>query len=424
MPGGASGDGKTWWPLFFAGAHGSHVVDVDGNDYIDLVLGIGPNMLGHTDSAVVDAVHECFSSVGGAVAAGTALEVELAERIARVIPVMEQMRFVSTGTEATLMAIRAARAYTGKPRIAKFEGHYHGQHDEVLVSAFGGVAGEPRAPVAVSDCVGLNDSVERNAIILPWNDIEVVEQILTDRVDDIAALICEPIPCVPQGGEPPEEGFLQAVRELTERLGILLIFDEVVTGLRMREGSAAAHFGIAPDLMTLGKVAGGGLPVGVFGGRADVMCTVLGPDADPDRKMFQSGTFSGSPVVMAAGIALIDRLADGVAHQRADATAERLRDGLRTAAAAVDLPVQVTGISSWFGVYFTDRQIRGRRDILSNNALQARAFSIGLLGRGVFYKPAHPGFTSASHTDADIQHVLDHSAELFAAIAEHAQAGT
>jgi glutamate-1-semialdehyde 2,1-aminomutase len=409
LPGGASGDGKTWWPLYFARARGSKVSDVDGNEYIDLVLGIGPNVLGHTDPAIVAAVSECFGALGGAVAGGTALEVELAERIKRVIPAMEQMRFVTTGSEATMMAIRAARAYTGKQRIAKFEGHYHGQHDEVLISAFGGVAGELRAPVAVADCVGLNDTALRNAIVLPWNDIEAVEQILSARAGEIAALICEPVPCVPQGGEPPQEGFLPALRELTERLGILLIFDEVVTGLRMREGSASAYFGVAPDLITLGKVAGGGLPVGVYGGRAEIMCTVVGPEADPARKMFQSGTFSGSPVVMAAGIAVIDQLADGTAHERADATA---------------LPVQVTGISSWFGVYFTERKIHSRRDILSNDALQARAFSIGLLARGVFYKPAHPGFTSASHTNAEIDHVLEQSAELFTLIAQHARAGT
>src|SRR5262249_9476146 len=161
------------------------------------------------------------------------------------------------------------------------------------------------------------------------------------------------------------------VRELTERLGILLIFDEVVTGLRMREGSASSYFQIAPDLITLGKVAGGGLPVGVYGGRAEIVCSVLGPDADPERKMFQSGTFWGSRVVMAAGIAVMERLADGTAHERADATAKQLRDGLREAAAAAELPVQVTGMSSWFGVYFTERKIRSRRDILSNNALQA-----------------------------------------------------
>ena len=384
MPGGASGDGKTWWPLFFAGAHGSKVSDIDGNEYIDLVLGIGPNLLGHTDEAIVAGVHETFSTLGGAVAAGTVLEVELAERIARTIPVMEQMRFVSTGSEATMMAIRAARAYTGKPRIAKFEGHYHGQHDEMLISAFGGVAGELRAPVAVPDCVGLNDSAERNAIVLPWNDIEAVEQILSARVDEVAALICEPVPCVPQGGEPPEEGFLQAIRELTERLGILLIFDEVVTGLRMREGSAAAHFGVAPDLITLGKVAGGGLPIGVFGGRAEIMCTVVGPEADPAHKMFQSGTFSGSPVVMAAGIALIDRLADGTAHARADATAERLREGLKEAAAAADLAVQITGISSWFwGVLHRPQDPQPARHPVQRSAAGAGVLDRSARTRGV-----------------------------------------
>ena len=166
----------------------------------------------------------------------------------------------------------------------------------------GGVAGDLRSPVASPDCIGLNESVERNAIILPWNDLDAVDEILSPLAGEVAALICEPVPCVPQEGQPPQEGFLEAVRALTDRLGVLLIFDEVVTGLRMREGSASAHFGVSPDLVTLGKVAGGGLPVGVYGGSTEIMETVVGPDADPARKMFQSGTFSGSPVVMAAGL--------------------------------------------------------------------------------------------------------------------------
>jgi glutamate-1-semialdehyde 2,1-aminomutase len=263
--------------------------------------------------------------------------------------------------------------------------------------------------------------VERDAIVLPWNNLEAVERILSDYADEIAAVICEPVPCVPLGGTPPQEGLLHALRELTQRIGALLIFDEVVTGLRMREGSASAHFGITPDLITLGKVAGGGLPIGVYGGTASIMELVVGPGADPERKIFQSGTFSGSPVVMAAGIALIDRLADGSAHECADAQAERLRDGLRDAAASVDLAVQVTGMSSWFGVYFTENPIRSRRDILTSDPVMERAFSVGLLGRGVFLKPGHPGFTSAAHTSADIDHVLEHAAELLGLIARCGQ---
>ena len=424
LAGGVSSHFKAWQPFYVHEAKGSHLVDIDGNDYVDLIMGFGPNSLGHSPDVVVDAVREATGH-GTSLAIATPLEVKLAQTIARLMPTMEVMRFVVSGTEATMMAARTARAFTGRTKIARFEGHYHGQHDAALVSV-AHVAGSERRPEAAPDGAGIPQGVLDDVVVLPWNEIDLVAPLVREVADDLAAIILEPVPFSNIGGVEPNHEFIRALRELTWERGVLLVFDEVITGFRLGLGGAAAHFGVPPDLHCLGKAVGGGFPVGVFGGRRDVMEAVVRPRAgDPhaEQTIFQSGTFSGTPPAMAAGLALLRELERSDAIAVADARAEEIRAGWREIVAGLGLPAQVTGISSWLGISFTDRPIRTRRDALSADAAQARAFSLGLLLGGVYLAPSHPGFTSAAHTDEDVRRVLEVSEQVLAQIAATEKGG-
>jgi glutamate-1-semialdehyde 2,1-aminomutase len=418
LAGGVSSHFKAWQPFYVQAARGAHLTDVDGNDYVDLVMGFGPNSLGHSPDAVVEVVREQIAR-GTSLAIATPLEVELAQTIARLVPSMELMRFVATGTEATMMALRTARAFTGRSRIARFEGHYHGQHDAALVSV-AHVAGPERRPEPAPDGAGIPQAVLDDVVVLPWNDIDLLAPIVREAADDLAAIILEPVPFSNVGGEEPDPDFLRALRELTWERRVLLIFDEVVTGFRLGLGGAAERYGFAPDLHCFGKAVGGGFPVGVFGGRRDVMEAVVRPrpgDPHAAETIFQSGTFSGAPPTMAAGLALLHELEHTDAIAVADARAEAIRSGWRDAVAGLGLAAQVTGICSWLGLSFTDRPIRTRRDALTADAARARAFSLGLLAGGVYLAPSHPGFTSAAHTEDDVRRVLAVSARVLEQIA-------
>jgi glutamate-1-semialdehyde 2,1-aminomutase len=408
LAGGVSSHFKAWQPFYVREAKGAHLTDVDGNDYVDLVMGFGPNPLGHSPDAVVEAVREAVGR-GTSLAVATPLEVELAQTIARLVPSMEVMRFVVTGTEATMMALRTARAFTGRSRIARFEGHYHGQHDAALVSG-AHVGGTEARPEAVPDGAGITQGVLEDVVVLPWNDIDAVALVVREASRDLAAVILEPVPFSNLGGEEPDPEFLRALRELTWERGVLLIFDEVITGFRIGLGGAAAHFGFAPDLHCFGKAAGGGFPIGVFGGRRDVMEAVVTPvpgDPHSAETIFQSGTFSGAPPTMAAGLTMLRELERTDAIAVADARAEAVRAGWRQIVDEFGLPAQVTGMSSWLGLAFTDRPIRTRRDAITADRARARTFSLGLLLGGVYLAPSHPGFTSAAHTEEDVARVLD-----------------
>ena len=418
LAGGVSSHFKAWQPFYVREAKGAHLVDVDGNDYIDLIMGFGPNSLGHSPDVVVAAVREAVAH-GTSLAIATPLEVELAQTISRLVPSMEVMRFVVSGTEATMMALRTARAFTGRQRIARFEGHYHGQHDEALVSV-AHVAGPERHPEPVADGAGIPRGVLDDVVVLPWNEIDLVAPVVREAADDLAAIILEPVPFSNIGGEEPDHEFMRALRELTWERGVLLIFDEVITGFRLGLGGASTRFGFPPDLHCFGKAVGGGLPVGVFGGRRDVMDAVVRPRAgDPHaiETIFQSGTFSGAPPAMAAGLAMLGELERTDAIAIADSRAEAIRAGWRKIVADLGLDAQVTGTSSWLGLAFTARTIRTRRDMLTADAARARAFSLGLLLGGVYLAPSHPGFTSAAHTEEDVARVLEVSERVLAQIA-------
>src|SRR5262245_40752892 len=418
LAGGVSSHFKAWQPFYVREARGAHLTDVDGNDYVDLIMGFGPNSLGHSPDAVVDAVRGAVGH-GTSLAIATPLEVELAQTISRLVPSMEVMRFVVTGTEATMMALRTARAFTGRTRIARFEGHYHGQHDAALVSG-AHVGGAEDRPEAVADGAGITRGVLEDVVVLPWNDIDVAAPVVREASNDLAAIILEPVPFSNLGGEEPDPEFLRALRELTWERNVLLIFDEVITGFRIGLGGAAAHFGFAPDLHCFGKAVGGGFPVGVFGGRRDVMEAVVTPvpgDPHAAETIFQSGTFSGAPPTMAAGLTMLRELEHTDAIAVADARADAIRAGWRQIVDELGLTAQVTGMSSWLGLAFADRPIRTRRDSISADRARARAFSLGLLLGGVYLAPSHPGFTSAAHTEADVARVLETSAKVLSEIA-------
>jgi glutamate-1-semialdehyde 2,1-aminomutase len=351
--------------------------------------------------------------------------VELAQTISRLMPSMEVMRFVASGTEATMMAARTARAFTGRTKVARFEGHYHGQHDAALVSV-AHVSGSERRPEPAPDGAGIPQGVIDDVVVLPWNEIDLAAPVVREVADDLAAIILEPVPFSNIGGAEPDHEFIRALRELTWERGVLLVFDEVVTGFRLGLGGAAAHFGVTPDLHCLGKAVGGGFPVGVFGGRRDVMEAVVRPLAgDPHaaQTIFQSGTFSGAPPAMAAGLALLRELENTDAIAVADARAEAIRAGWSEQVKALGLAAQVTGMSSWLGISFTAQPIRTRRDTLTADRSRALAFSLGLLRGGVYLTPSHPGFTSAAHTEEDVQHVLEVSEQVLTEIAATSEKG-
>jgi len=415
LSGGVSTHFKAWQPFYVREAKGARLVDLDGNEYVDLIMGFGPNLLGHSPDKIMNAVAETMRH-GTSLAIATPLEVELAETISRLVPSVEQMRFVTSGTEATMMALRTARAFTGRARTARFEGHYHGQHDAALVSV-AHVAGPDGLPRAVADGAGIPAGVIDDVSVLPWNDIDSVAPLV--RADELAAVICEPVPFSNIGGQEPDHEFMRALRELTRQHGILLIFDEVITGFRIAPGGAAQHFGFAPDLHVFGKVAGGGFPIGIYGGRRDVMEAVVTPKGlDPHgaESIFQSGTFSGAPPSMRAGLAMLEQIENTDAIAVADQRAEAIRQGWRAIGERLDSPIQVTGMSSWLGLFFTDRAIRTRRDAITGDPARQRAFSLGLLAGGVYLAPSHPGFTSAAHSEADVEHVLEVSERVLAEI--------
>jgi glutamate-1-semialdehyde 2,1-aminomutase len=418
LAGGVSSHFKGWQPFYVREAKGSRLVDVDGNEYVDLIMGFGPNPLGHSPDVVLQAVGDVIRR-GTSLAIATPLEVELAQLVSRHVPSMEEMRFVASGTEATMSALRVARAFTGRTKVARFEGHWHGQHDWALVSV-ARVAGSERSPEPAPEGAGIPESVLEETVVLPWNDIDAVAPLVRAAGDDLAAVILEPVPFSNLGGQEPDHEFMRSLRELTRDRGVLLVFDEVITGFRIGLGGAAAHFGFAPDLHCFGKAVGGGFPIGAYGGRRDVMEAVVTPKGgDPHgaETIFQSGTFSGTPPAMAAGIALVRELERSDALAAADERADAIRAGWRDLGPRLDVAVQVTGMSSWLGIYFTERTIRSARDVLAADRGRQRAFSLGLLAGGVYLPPSHPGFTSSAHTETDVDRVLESSERVLAEIA-------
>jgi glutamate-1-semialdehyde 2,1-aminomutase len=409
LPGGVSGNAKFFkpYPIYIEKASGSKVVDVDGNVYIDLLAGAGSAILGHGPEAVRRALATQIEQAISPVFA-TELEIRLAQKVTTHMPYMDMVRFVNSGSEATFLLARVARACTGKERIAKFEGNYHGQHDFGLTGAFVAGAGSEHRPEPMAGCAGTKRSSLNDLLLLPYNDAAALD-IVREHADELAAVFVEPLAGFGIGAIPAERDWLAAVRDLTAEQGILLIFDEIVTGFRLGLGGASSWFGVRPDLGAIGKIVGGGFPIGGFGGRRDIMEKVVTPTKEPSdvkEKIFSSGTFSGNPVSMVAGLAMISELERANIYEPLARRGAKLRAGLREAGRREGLELQATGIESIFHVHFAGEPIRDKRSAMRADPARQYAFSIGMISKGVLLPPAHPGFLSTAHTEADVDEIL------------------
>jgi len=384
-------------PVFVAQGDGASITDVDGNRYIDLIGSWGPLILGHSHPEILDAIAETMSQ-GTTFGAPTEIEVRFAEVIHAAVPSMEMVRAVSSGTEATMTALRLARGFTGRSKLVKMDGGYHGHADCLLVSAGSGVA-----TLGIPGSAGVPEGAARDTLVVPYNDLDALEQMFATHGTDIAAVIVEPV-AGNMGLVLPKPGYLEGLRAITAKHGALLIFDEVITGFRVAYGGAQSVYGVTPDLTCLGKIVGGGLPAAAFGGRADIMQKLapLGP-------VYQAGTLSGNPLAMAAGLKALEILGRPGNYERLDLLGQRLGDGLAAAARAASVPACVNRIGSMVTLFFTAGPVTDYATAKSSDTARFGAFFRKMRERGVFLPPAQfeAMFVSLAHTDEDLQLVLD-----------------
>lgn len=384
-------------PRFIARGEGARLIDVDGNSYIDYICSWGPLLLGHRPKPVIDALHEVLE-IGTSFGAPTEREIELAELIRLAMPSMELVRLVNSGTEATMSALRVARGFTGRDLTLKFEGCYHGHVDSLLVKAGSGMA-----TLAISDTVGVPESFANTTIVVPFNDLEAVESAFRAQGDRIACVIVEPV-VGNMGCVPPRPGFLEGLRKVTERHGALLIFDEVMTGFRLAFGGAQELYGIKPDLTTIGKIVGGGLPIAAYGGRADIMSKVA-----PSGPIYQAGTLSGNPLAVSAGIAMLSYLRDNPQVYAAieERTAELCAGSFEG--------VTVNRVGSMFTFFFTDQAVTDWDSAKKANTEQFKRFFHHMLEKGVYLAPSQfeAGFVSYAHGTEEIRQTVEAAAEFF-----------
>ncbi len=397
-------------PCFIKRAEGAYIYDVDDKAYIDYVGSWGPMILGHNHPAILNAVVETAKN-GLSFGAPTELEIIMAEKVRELVPSMEKLRMVSSGTEATMSAIRLARGYTGRDKILKFEGCYHGHADALLVKAGSGALtmGVPSSP-------GIPADFAKHTLTVSYNNIEQVKQIFAEYSDQIACIIVEPVAgnmnCIP-----PVEGFLKGLREVCDQYKSVLIFDEVMTGFRVALGGAQAYYNIVPDLTTLGKIIGGGMPVGAFGGKTEIMDYIA-----PVGPVYQGGTLSGNPIAMAAGLAALTELAQGQKHEQLSQATEKLAMGFKAAAERNGVSLSINYVGAMFGFFFTDERINGNTQITTFEQATAcdaekfKRFFHLMLNEGVYLAPSpfEAGFLSTAHCDDIIEKTLVAADKCFA----------
>jgi glutamate-1-semialdehyde 2,1-aminomutase len=396
LPGGVDSPVRAYkpYPFFAEYAKGSKIVDVDGKNYLDYCLAYGPMVLGHANP---DVMAEVITQIkkGSAYGVPTENEIELAKLVVKKVPCAEMVRFVNSGTEATMSAIRLARAATDRKKIIKFEGAYHGAHDYVLVKSGSGAAGLPDSP-------GVPDETTKNTILIPFNNTEAIVDIIKTEGESIAAIIVEPI-MGNIGIIPPMEKYLEFLREITLENGIILIFDEVITGFRISEGGAQEYFRVTPDLVTFGKILGGGFPIGAISGKKELMEMYA-----PSGNVYQAGTFNGNPISITAGLATLKQLNKSF-YSEMDTKGDILRNGIQDILNVHSLDYQVAGLSSMFQIYFTENEVWNYEDAKTADTEKFNIFFQTLLNKGVFIPPSQFEccFLSKMHDDVDIQNTLD-----------------
>ncbi len=411
LPGGVNSPGRAFGavggePIFVRAGKGARNEDVDGNSYIDYVCSWGPLILGHAHPAVIKALEERLP-LGTSFGIPTTLETDLAKKVVQAVPSIDRVRFVSSGTEAVMSAIRLARGYTGRSKIIKFVGCYHGHSDSLLVKAGSGAAtfGSPDSP-------GVPEGLTRETLVLPYNNAGAVEKAMDDHGDQMAAVILEPV-AGNMGVVPPADGFLESVREVTRKHEALLIFDEVITGFRLGMGGAQARYGVVPDLTCLGKVVGGGLPVGAFGGRDEIMSRL-----SPEGAVYQAGTLSGNPLAMQAGLVTLQEIGREGFFQELNRKAEGFIQGLKDVVQEEGAPVQIQSVGSMFTVFFQQNPVVDFATADQCDREQYARFHQELLSRGIYWPPSQleTCFVSWAHQEDDLSKTLEKVREVFRSV--------
>ena len=391
-------------PRFIARGEGSKIYDIDGNEYIDYVASWGPLVLGHAHPSVVEAIRSTALD-GTSFGAPTTRETELAEIIVDAVPSVEQVRLVNSGTEATMSAIRVARGYTGRNKILKIDGCYHGHVDYLLAKAGSGVA-----TFGLSDSGGVPEDFARNTLTVPFNNPNAVREAIEANPDEIACLILEPI-MGNMGIIPPREGYLNQLREITEEHGVVLIFDEVITGFRVAYSGAQSYYGVTPDMTCLGKIIGGGLPVGAYGGKRDIMRCVA-----PEGDVYQAGTLSGNPLAVTAGITTLKKLAEPGVYEQLESSAAALAEGLAEATQRNGVDAWHSRVGSMLMLYFTPETVTDADGARTADTERFQQYFWGLVERGVYVAPSQfeAGFVSLAHADEDINATIEVATQVLA----------